>query len=151
MAKFSAAGVSGALSTSLKSVVGVRQPATPLDLIGVYCVVLGSTDTTTDSNLEYTIQRYSTAGTSTSVTPTDVEDLAQTNSGLAGQTFTAEPTVVSNSVLLNIGVNQRGAYQLVMAPGYEWNIALTANRQITIAAKHASATPTTKATIFWKE
>jgi hypothetical protein len=151
MAKFSASGVSGALTTTLKSAVGVRQPATPLDLIKIYTVILGSTDTTTDANLEYTIQRYSTSGTSTSVTPTDVEDLGQSASGLAGQTYTVEGTGVANSTLWDNGLNQRATYTIVMAPGYEWKIGLTAARGVTVAAKHASATPKVNGVLYWDE
>lgn len=151
MSDFAASGVSGAISSSLKSAVGVRQPASPTALIRIYTAVLGSAATTTDANVEWVIQRYSTAGTSTAVTATDVEDLGQTPTGVAGQTFTAEPTVVSNSTLWDNGLNQRATYTIVWAPGYEWKIALTANRQITAAAKHASATPTVNATLYWRE
>lgn len=151
MAKFSASGVSGALTTTNKTALGVRQPATPLDIIKLYTLVLGSAATPADNAIEWTVQKGSTAGTSTSVTPTDVEDTAQVASALVGQTYTAEPTAVSNSILFDNGLNLRATYTIVMGPGYEWKIGLTAARGFTIGAKHASATPTVNAVGFWDE
>jgi hypothetical protein len=152
MAKYSASGISGALTTSLKSAVGIGQPASGMKgALAVYQVVLGSTDTTTDANLEWTIQLYSTAGTSTAVTPTDVEDLGQTAVAAAGQTYTAEPTVVSNTTLFDMGINQRATYTIVLASGYEWKVKPTASRTLTCAAKHASATSKVNAVLYWNE
>jgi len=152
MAKFAASGVSGALTTTLKSAVGIGQPSSSLKgPLAVYTVVLGSTDTTTDANIEWTAQLYSSAGTSTAVTPTDVEDYGDTAIATAGQTYTAEPTVVSNTVLFDMGLNQRATYTLVMGPGYEWKVKPTASRNLTLAAKHPSATPKVSGVLFWTE
>jgi hypothetical protein len=151
MAKFTASGVSGAITTTLKSAVGIRQPAAATNSIQIYTLVIGSAATTADANVEYVVQRYSTAGTSTAVTPADVEDTGATAATVAGQTFTAEPTVVTNSILWDNGLNQRATYTIVWAPGYEWRIGVTNTRQVTLAAKHASATPTVNGCFYWSE
>src|SRR5262249_25270561 len=100
---------------------------------------------------EWVVQRSSTAGTNTGVTPTDVDDTGATAVGVAGQTFTAEPTAVSNSSLLDIGLNLRSAYTVMLGPGYEWIIQPTASRGLTVSAKHGSATPTVRCSGYWRE
>jgi len=152
VAKFAAAGVSGSLTTTIKTAVGVQQPASSLKgRVEMYMLVLSSAATPADSAIEWIVQKTSTAGTSTAVTPTDVDDASNTAVAAAGQTFTAEPTVVSNTILLDMGLNQRSPYTIVLGPGYEWPIANTASRGISVGAKHPSATPTVLATAYWRE
>jgi hypothetical protein len=152
VAKFAASGVSGALTTTVKTALGVQQPASTLKgRIELYQLILSSAATPADNSIEWIVQKTSTAGTSTAVTPTDVDDASNTAVGAAGQTFTAEPTAVSNTILLDIGLNQRSPYTVVLGPGFEWPIANTASRGIGVGAKHPSATPTVNATAYWRE
>jgi hypothetical protein len=152
VAKFAAAGVSGALTTTIKTALGIQQPASSLKgRIELYTLILSSAATPADNSIEWIVQKTSTAGTSTAVTPTDIDDASNTAVGVAGQTFTAEPTAVSNTILLDIGLNQRSPYTVVLGPGFEWPIGNTASRGIGIGAKHPSATPTVNATGYWRE
>jgi hypothetical protein len=152
MAKFAASGISGAVTTTLKTAVGIQQPASSVKgRLELFQLVLSSTATPADNGVEFVVQRSSTAGTSTAVTPTDIDDMSQTPVAAAGQTFTAEPTAVSNSILLDLGLNQRSAFQVVLGPGYEWLLSATASRGFTVGAKHPSATPTVLATGCWRE
>lgn len=152
MAKFSAAGLSGALTTTIKTALGIQQPASSLKgRIELYSLILSSAATPADSAVEWVVQKTSTAGTSTAVTPTDVDDASNTAVGAAGQTFTAEPTAVSNTILLDMGLNLRAVYTVVLGPGYEWPIANTASRGIGVGAKIPSTTPTILATGYWRE
>jgi hypothetical protein len=151
MANFSASGLSGALTTTLKTALSVRQPASPASIIKMHTIVISSPATPADSAIEWVIQRVSTAGTSTAVTPTDTEDAAQVATAVAGQTFTAEPTAVANTIFFDQAVNQRATYTIVLASGYEWKLGLTATRGMAFSAKHPSATPTVLATGHWRE
>jgi hypothetical protein len=152
VAKFAASGVSGALTTTIKTALGIQQPASSLKgRLELYMLVLSSAATPADNSVEWILQKTSTAGTSTAVTPTDVDDAGNTSVGAAGQTFTAEPTAVSNTILLDIGLNQRSPYTIVLGNGYEWPIANTASRGIGVGAKHPTATPTVNATGYWRE
>lgn len=151
MSSFSASGVSGALTTTLKTVLGIRQPASPLDRFQVYTMVIGSSDTPADVAIHWQAQRTSTAGTSTSVTASDVQDGAQVSSAVVGQTYTAEPTVVSNSILFDQGLNLRSIYTLVMAPNTEWVVTTTATRGLCVGAFHASSTATVRSSLYWYE
>lgn len=152
MARFSASGLSGALTTTIKTALGIQQPAATLKgRLELFGLVLSSAATPADNAIEWIVQKTSTAGTSTAVTPTDVDDASNTAVGVAGQTFTAEPTVVSNTILLDIGLNQRSPYIVMLGPGFEWPIANTASRGIGVGAKHPSATPTVIATAYWRE
>jgi hypothetical protein len=152
VAKFAAAGLSGALTTTIKTALGIQQPASTLKgRLEMYMLVLSSAATPADSAIEWIVQKTSTAGTSTAVTATDVDDASNTPVAVAGQTFTAEPTAVANTILLDIGLNQRSPYTIVLGQGYEWPVANTASRGISIGAKHPSATPTVIATGYWRE
>lgn len=152
MAKFSAAGLSGALTTTVKTALGIQQPASSVKgRLELYSVILSSPATPADNAIEWLVQKTSSAGTSTSVTPNDVDDASQTPVAAVGQTFTAEPTVVSNSILLDMALSQRAPYTVVLGPGYEWVVSATASRGFGIGAKHPSATPTVLATGYWRE
>jgi hypothetical protein len=152
VARFSASGVSGALTTTIKTALGIQQPASSLKgRMEQYGLILSSAATPADVSIEWIVQKTSTAGTSTAVTPTDVDDASNTAVGAAGQTFTAEPTAVSNTILLDIGLNLRSVYTVVLGSGYEWPIANTASRGIGVGAKHASSTAAVLATGYWRE
>lgn len=152
MAKFAASGLSGALTTTVKTALGIQQPASTLKgRLELFMLVLSSAATPADNSIEWLVQKTSTAGTSTAVTPTDVDDASNTAVAVAGQTFTVEPTVVSNTILLDIGLNQRSPYTLMLGPGYEWPVANTASRGLSVGAKHPSATPTILCTGTWRE
>lgn len=152
MAKFAASGLSGALTTTAKTALGIQQPASSVKgRLEIYQVIISAPGTAADNQLEWVIKRTSTAGTSTAITPTDVDDTGATAVGAAGQTFTAEPTTVSNSVLFDQGLNQRSTFQIMLGPGYEWTLSPTASRGISVGALHASATPTVLATGYWRE
>lgn len=151
MAKFAASGVV-TVGSSNKTALGIQQPASSLKgRLSIYAVTIGSVGTPTDASLEWAIQRSSTAGTSTGVTATDIEDTGATAVALAGQTFTAEPTYVSNTLLFDMGLNQRSTYTIMWGPGFGWVIGVTASRGISVGAKHASFTSSANATGWWEE
>jgi hypothetical protein len=150
MASFSISG-STALTTTRKTVASVTQPAAATALGQVHRVHLGSVGTPTDASIEWQIQRTSTLGTATTVTPVDEDDSGSTPTIIGKSNYTVEPTYVANTVLFDLGINQRSAYTIMLAPGREWRMQVTNNRGIGVGALHASFTSTANAVIAWVE
>lgn len=150
MASFSASG-STALTTTRKTVLSAVQPASATALGLMHRVHLGSVGTPADVSVEWVIQRQSTLGTGTTVTPTDEDDTGSTATILARSNYTVEPTLVSGAILFDMGINQRSAFTIMLATGREWRMQVTNNRGIGIGALHASSTVTVNAVEAWIE
>lgn len=151
MASFSASGNIAAVATTIKTAVTATQPAAATALGKVHRVHLGSVGTPTDASLEWVIQRTSTLGTATTVTPTDEDDSGSTSTILGRSNYTVEPTYISNTVLFDQGLNQRAAQTIMFASGREWRLQVTNNRGIGAGVKHASFTSTANAVVAWDE
>ncbi len=82
----------------------------------IYDVVLGSAATPADQAAQYSLNRTTTAGTSTTVTPQalDPDSPAATSNGQ--ENHSAEPTVTANAILLTFSLNQRATFRWVAAP-----------------------------------
>lgn len=150
MASFSISG-NTAVTTTRKTVASTTQPAAATALGKLHRVHLGSVGTPTDASIEWQIQRTSTLGTGTAVTPVDEDDSGSTPTILGRSNYTAEPTYVANTVLFDLGINQRAAHTIMLGPGREWRMAVTNNRGIGIGALHASFTSTVNAVMAWDE
>jgi hypothetical protein len=147
MASFSASG-STAITTTRKTALAAVQPASATALGKMHRVHLGSVGTPADVSIEWIIQRQSTLGTATTVTPTDEDDSGSVATIVAKSNYTVEPTLVSNTILFDMGLNQRTAYTIMLAPG---RMQVTNNRGIGIGALHASSTVTVNAVSAWDE
>lgn len=151
MASFSISGNIAAVGSAIKTALSATQPSAATALGKMHRVHLGSVGTPTDASLEWVIQRTSTLGTGTAVTPTDEDDSGSTATILGRSNYTAEPTYVANTVLFDQGINQRAAFTIMLAPGREWRMQVTNNRGIGIGVKHASFTSTANAVSAWDE
>jgi hypothetical protein len=107
--RFAEPGSIAAVSSSFKS---------SLILVGsasvrakVFSFVLSTTGAAADGVLEWIIQRFTTVGTTTAVTPRnlDATDPA-TAAATAGSNATTEPGYTANSSLFDEGINQRATY-----------------------------------------
>ena len=92
----------------------------------IYDLVMGSDATPADNAAEYVLQRTTTAGTSTAVTPRPLDPLTVAATATAGEAHSAEPTYTANIILLQWAQNQRATFRWVAAPGGELVIAATA-------------------------
>lgn len=117
----------------------------------IYDVIFGSNATPADNALQWLLQRYTAAGTSTSVTPQalDPDDPAAT--ATAGENHTAEPTYTSGAILLNISANQRSTQRWISSPGGELKLPATANNGAGLQPVHSSFTGEVQATMHYEE
>jgi hypothetical protein len=93
----------------------------------VYDIMFGSEATPADAAILWTIRRCSAAGTSTAVTPQNLDPASATTEYDAGENHTVEPTYTANAILLNVPLNQRATFRWVAAPGGELVMPATAN------------------------
>lgn len=113
------------------SVVGSNTAsAAPQSLIGllsgtgarprIFDIVVGSHATPADTAVQYTLTRFTAAGTSTAYTPLplDAGDVAAI--AVAGVTHTVEPTYTATGNLLWIPLNLRATFRYVASPGAEF-------------------------------
>ena len=104
----------------------------------IYDLVLGSDATPADNAAEYVLQRVTTAGTATGVTPAALDPADPAALASSGEAHSAEPTYTANAIMLQFAVNQRATFRWVAAPGGEIVLPATANngvglRVITVA------------------
>lgn len=118
-------------STTL-SVGSLTADATRPRRLRVYEISFGSEATPADAAILWTIQRCSAAGTSTSVTPQNLDSASSTTEYDAGENHTVEPTYTAGAILLNIPLNQRATYRWIAAPGGELVLPATASNGLGI-------------------
>lgn len=93
----------------------------------IYDLISGSDATPGDQAVEFSLQRTTTAGTATSVTPQALDSGDPAATATAGKAHSAEPTYTSNAILLNITHNQRATFRWVAAPEGELILPAAAN------------------------
>ncbi len=117
----------------------------------IYDLVVGSPATPADNALEFILQRYTAAGTATSVTPEPLDPADPAAIATAGQNHTAEPTYTSGKVLLDLVMNQRATQRWVPSPGREIKLPATAANGVGLQPVHASFTGDVTATIHFED
>lgn len=93
----------------------------------IYDVTIGSQTTPADAAVDTFLQRTTTAGTSTAVTPQALDSGDPAATATAGKAHSAEPTYTANAILLEIAQNQRATYRWVAAPESELQLPAAAN------------------------
>jgi hypothetical protein len=118
----------------------------------VFDVILGSEATPADAAILWTFQRCSAAGTSTGVTPQNLDPGSSTTEYDAGENHTIEPTYTAGAILLNVPLNQRATFRWVAAPGAEWVMPATASNGFGIQTDTISTgTPVITSTVYADE
>jgi hypothetical protein len=118
----------------------------------VYDVMFGSEATPADAALLWQMKRFSAAGTTTAVTPQNLDPASFTTEFDAGSNATIEPTYTANAFLLNVPLNQRATFRWVAAPGGEMIIPATASNGIgVITPTISTGTPIITATVHADE
>lgn len=99
----------GGVTSAFKTAVLVAGISTRR--VKIYHFVCSTVGVAADGVLEWILQKFTAAGTSTAVTPRNLDgtDLAVA-SGVAGSNATVEPTYTANSSVFDEGVNQRATY-----------------------------------------
>jgi hypothetical protein len=114
-------------------------------------MTVSSSGTPADNAIIWTLQRCTTTGTMTSVTPA-LRDTADGAADLIGsENATAEPTYTSATEMFDNAVNQRATLIVVYDERNEIIIPATANNGLGLKATHASFTGNVEATLTWTE
>ena len=82
-------------------------------------VILSSPSTPNDYSAEFFLQRFSADGTGTSVTPQPIDFGERAAVATSKHTYTVEPTLTANEILLQMAHNQRATVRWVAQPGKE--------------------------------
>ena len=118
----------------------------------VYDLMVGSEATPADAAILWTVRRCSAAGTSTGVTPQNLDPASSTTEFDAGENHTIEPTYTAGAIMLNIPLNQRATFRWVAAPGGEIVIPASASNGVGIETDTISTgTPIITATLHADE
>ena len=140
------------------SIDGAQAVASPTDTVlgltstaAIHDVIFGSSATPADNALNWLLQRYTAAGTATSVTPAPLDPADPAATATAGQNHTAEPTYTAGAVLLDISANQRSTQRWVASPGGELVLPATAANGIGVQPVHTSFTGSVEATMHYEE
>ena len=79
----------------------------------IYDVMIGSVASPADNAAQYYLQRITTAGTVTAVTPQALDPGDPASTTTAGVNASAEPTYTSNAIMLRVVKNQRATFRWV--------------------------------------
>jgi hypothetical protein len=129
--------------------VGHDGSATYRGFLEHFIVSVGGTPA--DNSIIFTLQRCTTAGTFTSVTPANTETADGAPDLIAGENATAEPTYTASTELFDNDLNQRAIFMLVYTDQRWPVIPATANNGIGMKATHASVTASASVTFQWLE
>lgn len=117
----------------------------------IYDILMGSSATPADNALEWLLQRYTAAGTATSVTPHGLDPGDPAASATAGKNHTVEPTYTAGAILLDVAINQRSTQRWVAAPTGEFVLPATGANGAGLQPVHASFTGNVIGTIHYWE
>lgn len=126
--RFFEPGTKAAVSSSFTTLLVLAGTAATRPKI--YSFVLSTLGAAADGVLEWILQRFTAAGTTTAVTPRNIDATDPAAAvGVVGSNATVEPTYTANSSLFDQGINQRATYT--------WN-AWTEGAQLVCPATAAS-------------
>lgn len=115
-----------------------------------YDLIMGSEAAPADNAFLWQVQRCTTAGTSTAVTPQPLDPADAATESDAGENHTIDPTLTAGAILLAIAMNQRATFRWVASPGGELTYPATASNGLAIRTPTSSAVAVT-ATLHYAE
>jgi hypothetical protein len=116
----------------------------------VYDCVFGSEAAAADNPFLYILQRCTAQGTSTAVTPQNLDPADAPTESTAGENHTVEPTYTAGAILLEIPLNQRATFRWIATEGGRLIAPATAANGIGVQTPTSSAVAITS-TIFANE
>lgn len=118
----------------------------------IYYLLFGSLAVPLDNALEFLVQRFTAAGTSTGVTPTSTDPADPTPQAVCGQNHTVEPTYTGSQLLLDVPMNQRATQTWVaLDEDDEFKLPATAANGAGIQPIHSSFTGNVTVTMKFKD
>ena len=147
MAKYSTRGSMALIAaTSVQSVIG---SATVRPRI--YDIVLSSSSAPNDYSASFGFQRFTADGTGTAVTPKPLDFADPVSIATSKNTYTVEPTLTANEILLQLAHNIRATVRWLCAPGSELIIPATAGNGIAMVCNVVSTQFTEVVTLMFEE
>ena len=99
----------------------------------IYHFVLSTSGAAADGVLEWRLNRFTAAGTTTGVTPEELDSGDPVALLAAGSNATVEPTYTAGANVFDQGINQRATYTWIAIPGGELIIPATSANGIGVA------------------
>jgi len=117
----------------------------------IFSFSIGMMETAADQFIRWILGRYTAAGTSTGVTPCELDpgDGAALLAG--GENYSAEPTYTSAKELFDLSIHDRIPYTYHCRPGAEFVIPATAANGIGCRGIHASIVDDATVVIHYEE
>ena len=147
------AGSEQNLTTTYKTLADITAAtgATTLRRAWVYDVMFGVDGTPADNVLVWKIDRQTSTGTRSAVTPPPLDTTDAAALITCGANTTIEPIVTAATQLLELPVNQRASYRWVAAPGGELVVPATNVAGLGFRAKSPAYASTALCTVqFWE-
>src|SRR5262245_12587554 len=142
-------GTPQVMTTTYKTLLSLTSPSTTRRA-WIFDVSAGPDTAPADNTLVYKVDRQTTVGTGTSITPhpIDAADGATTLVGTANHTV--EPTITDNTELLEVSANQRASFRWVAVPGSELVVPATNTNGLGLRARSPAYVSTMVANmLFW--
>lgn len=117
----------------------------------IFDLTFGSEATPADVANLWQIQRCTTAGTSTAVTPQALDPADAATESDAGENHTIDPTLTANAILLSEAVNQRATFRWQAVPGKELVYPATASNGLAVRTPTVGSTGAITARVHYDE
>lgn len=109
----------------------------------VYDLILSQAEATpADGNTLFQVQRCTSAGTASAVTPQSLDPADAATEMDAAENHTVDPTLTASAILLSVGLNQRATFRWVAAPGGELVFPATASNGLAFRTPTAALVTT---------
>lgn len=125
------------------SVGNITSDATTPRRLKLFDLMFGAEGTPADNPFLWQVQRCTTAGTASAVTPQPIDPADAAALFDAAENHTVDPTLTANAILLNIPLNQRASFRWVASPGSELVVPATANNGLAVRTPTSSAVAVT--------
>ncbi len=143
--------IDGSATNTVNTTLLALEGATTIKF-GIYDCVVGSAATPADQAAEYTLNRFTVAGTTTALAATALDPDDPASLTTPGQpSITGEPTYTADAILLAFSVNQRATFRWVAAPGGELVAPAVAANGIGLRAVIVTAAFTAESLIHFEE
>ncbi len=117
----------------------------------IYDIMATGYGTPGDYQAKYVVNRITTAGTSTAVTPQALDPADPASLATCGYAHSGEPTYTANAVMLVIARNMRHPYRWVAIPGREIVLPATAANGVGVLVKEVSTAWTDNVCFHFEE
>lgn len=147
------AGSAQNLTTTYKTLLDITAAtgATTLRRCWVYDVLLGVDGTPADNAIVWKVDRQTSTGTRSAVTPPPLDFGDAAALITCGANTTIEGIITAATQLLEVAVNQRASYRWVAAPGGELVVPATNVAGLGVRAKSPGYTSTATAAVHFLE